>query len=70
MISVYHKNTEIPLSIRKKESMERYMKLIQWGRANPAKFIEKVFGIELLDFQKNLILGTWTASRAAATVVA
>lgn len=65
MISVYHKNTEIPLSIRKKESIERYMKLIQWGRANPAKFIEKVFGIELLDFQKNLILGTWTASRAA-----
>lgn len=65
MISVYHKNTEIPLSIRKKESMERYMRLIQWGRANPAKFIEKVFGIELIDFQKNLILGTWTASRAA-----
>ena len=65
MISVYHKNTEIPLSIRKKESMDRYMRLIQWGRANPAKFIEKVFGIELIDFQKNLILGTWTASRAA-----
>lgn len=64
MISLYDRKTETDLSIRKKESMDKYVDLIRWGRENPTKFIEEVFGIQLIDFQKNLILGTWTANRA------
>lgn len=44
--------------------MEKYSRLIQWGRANPVQFIERVFGIELLDYQKYVLLNTWTAEHA------
>ncbi len=64
MISLYSRKTETDLTIRKKESMDKYVDLIQWGRRNPTKFIEEIFGIQLIDFQKNLILGTWTSNRA------
>ena len=64
MISLYSRKTETDLTIRKKESMDKYVDLIQWGRKNPTKFIEEIFGIQLIDFQKNLILGTWTSNRA------
>lgn len=64
MISIYNTEAESPLNIRRKESIDKYLKLIQWGRANPTRFIEEVLGIQLMDFQKNIILGTWTADRA------
>ena len=52
MISLYSRKTETDLTIRKKESMDKYVDLIQWGRKNPTKFIEEIFGIQLIDFQK------------------
>ena len=64
MISVYTRKTEIELSTRRLEAMERYNNLISWGRKNPAKFIETVFGVQLLDYQKYIVMSTWTANRA------
>ena len=64
MISVYNKKTETELNLRKKESLDKYVQLIQWGRGNPTKFIEEILGIQLMDFQKNIILGTWNSTTA------
>ena len=65
MISVYSRKTQIELSLRRQEAMDRYVKLLQWGRANPTRFIEKIFKIQLLDYQKYVFLNTWTAETAA-----
>lgn len=64
MISVYANKTAIEANPRRIELMEKYNKLIQWGRANPTRFIELVFKIELIDYQKWMILNTWTAEKA------
>lgn len=64
MISVYNRLTETELNLRRLESMEQYNRLIQWGRANPTRFIEEIFKVQLLDYQKWVILGTWTAEQA------
>ena len=60
MISVYGNMTDNNLTIRDQDSMERYVKLIQWGRRNPVQFIEKILQIPLLDYQKWLIANTWS----------
>ena len=64
MISVYHNLIDNEVNIRKQEIFERYNRLIQWGRKHPTRFIERVFKIELLDYQKWIILNTWTAEKA------
>lgn len=64
MISVYSKKTEIELNLRRLESIKAYNRLIQWGRANPTRFIEEIFKIQLIDYQKWVILNTWTAEHA------
>ena len=64
MISVYHNLIDNEVNIRKQEIFERYNRLIQWGRKHPTRFIEKVFKIDLLDYQKWIILNTWTAEKA------
>ena len=60
MISVYGNMTDNNLTIRDQDSMEKYVRLIQWGRRNPVQFIEKVLQIPLLDYQKWLIANTWS----------
>ena len=65
MISVYGNLTDNEVNIRKQESFERYNRLIQWGRKHPTRFIEKILGIQLLDYQRWIIMGTWTAEKAA-----
>ena len=64
MISVYSREPEAPLNLRKVEALEKYNKIIQWGRANPIQFIERFFKIQLLDYQKYVLLNTWTAEQA------
>ena len=60
MISIYQHKTNNNVTLRDYESMEKYIKLIQWGRKNPVQFIEQVFGITLMDYQKWLIAESWT----------
>lgn len=60
MISVYHNKISNNVTLRDYESMKRYIDLIQWGRKNPVAFIEKIFGITLMDYQKWLISESWT----------
>lgn len=64
MISVYNNLTSIEANPRKIEVMQKYQRLLQWGRQNPTRFIEKIFKIELMDYQKWIILNTWTSEKA------
>ena len=64
MISVYSHKTEIELSQRRLEQMERYAKFIQWGRGHLSAFCYEFLGVELLDYQKWILMNMLTASRA------
>ena len=59
MISVYQNKINNNVTLRDREAMERYIRLIQWGRRNPVQFIERVLGITLMDYQKWLIASSW-----------
>lgn len=65
MISIYNNKTQTELSLRRQEAMDRYVRLIQWGRANPTRFVEQIFKVELMDYQKYVFLNTWDAEVAA-----
>lgn len=67
MISVYTKKTQIELSARRLEALEKYNKIIAYGRKNPVWFIENILGCQLLDYQKYIIMGTWVAEKAVWT---
>ena len=60
MISVYQNKISNNVTLRDYDSMKKYIRLIQWGRKNPVQFIEKIFGITLMDYQKWLIAESWT----------
>ena len=64
MIGVYNNNPEISLTPRRQETIEKYNKIIQYGRRNPVWFIENILKIPLMDYQKYVIMGTWTAEEA------
>lgn len=64
MISVYSNQADNGIDKTDYETYAPYLLMIQWGRAHPVDFIEKVFDIRLLDFQKYLIEMTWSASNA------
>lgn len=64
MISIYNKETESSLNLRKAEFFDKYNKIIQWGRSNPVHFIERIFNIEMLDYQKYVFLNTWVSEHA------
>ena len=38
---------------------DRYLKVIQWGRRNPVKFMELIFGLSFTDHQRYVLLSTW-----------
>lgn len=40
------------------------MEVINWGRKYPIQFAERFMGIQLLDFQKYVLLNTWTSDFA------
>lgn len=48
------------LSLRKRQAYEEFSKVIQWGRGNPIKFCEIMFGIKLMDYQAYAFLNSWT----------
>ena len=64
MISVYRHLTNNNITNKDRESLERYVRLIQWGRSNPVQFIERVLGVPLMDYQRWLVSMTWVAEYA------
>lgn len=47
------------VSVRKQEEWEKITKIVQWGRSNPAKFIEVAFDAKNMDFQNWMIMDSW-----------
>ena len=47
------------ISQRKLDGYIKLAEIIQWGRKNPVKFVERFFGMELLDYQKYVFMESW-----------
>ncbi|MEC2162867.1 MULTISPECIES: terminase [Bacillus] len=47
------------MSQRKIDGFIKLAEVIQWGRKNPVKFVERFFGMELLDYQKYAFTESW-----------
>ena len=59
MINVIFKDFSYEILPKRLEIFEKYTKIIQWGRANPTRFIEDFFKIQLTDMQKYVLLSSW-----------
>lgn len=64
MISIYNRLSSIEINARRMEQIEKWGKIVQYGRANPVWFIENILGCPLFDFQKYMVMGGWTAQKA------
>ena len=45
---------------RELEMYDEWTKVIQWGRKNPVKFVEEIFGMEFMDYLKYIFMSMWT----------
>lgn len=59
-MEVYIPTSKRELSLRKQQAYEDFTEVIQWGRRNPIKFCEVMFGIKLMDYQIYAFLNSWT----------
>lgn len=64
MISIYNKLSDVEINARRREQLDDWGKIVQYGRQNPVWFIENIFQYQLLDYQKYAIMGGWTARKA------
>ena len=62
MINCTYNLWDYELLPKRLEIFEKYTKILQWGRANPTRFIEDFLKIQLTDHQKWMILSSWTPS--------
>ena len=62
MINVIFKDFSYEILPKRLEIFEKYTKIIQWGRANPTRFIEDFFKIQLTDMQKYVLLSSWATT--------
>lgn len=56
--------TNKELNQQKFEEYSKVTKIIQWGRKNPIKFSEEVFGAKLIDYQAYCFMRTWPVQYA------
>lgn len=47
------------LSQRKQEEWDKYCKIIQWGRQNPIRFINELYGLQGIDYQSWVMASSW-----------
>lgn len=47
------------ISQRKLDGYLKLAEIVQWGRKNPVKFVERFMGLELLDYQKYVFMQSW-----------
>lgn len=62
--NIYIKPSKEILSQRAREAMVQLAEIQAWGLRNPVKWIEFMFGVELLDMQKYAIQESWTKKYA------
>lgn len=62
------KSTQKELTTKKLEAYRKWTEIRLWGLRQPVKFCENIFGIEFLDFQKEVFMNSWTKSRVCWAV--
>lgn len=58
-ITTFVKPTEQTISQRRLEGMKKLSEIKQWGLRNPTKFMNLMFGVDLLDAQTYAVAGSW-----------
>jgi len=58
-VNVIFNDTHYDITLKQRESWDRYCKIINWGRREPVRFIEEFIGLQLTDYQKMMICGLW-----------
>lgn len=62
MINPLYNEYDYKIPPKRLEQFQKYNEIIQWGRQNPTRFAELVFGIQLTDHQKWMLLSSWVPS--------
>lgn len=63
-VNVLYNLSDYELLEKQQELYNKYCKVLQWGRMNPVAFIETFFQLDLLDYQKYVVAGTWPSAVA------
>lgn len=63
-MEIYIPMTDRELSQKKIEEYSKMAKIVQWGRANPVRFCQTFYGLQLIDYQSYCFMKTWTAQYA------
>ena len=61
MINVLFNDFSYEILPKQLETFDKYSKILQWGRANPTRFLEDFVGLRFTDYQKYVLLSTWNA---------
>lgn len=56
---LFNKDPEYAMSERQKRDFTAWCKLIEISRQNPCTFIEEVLGVEMLDYQRYIVMNSW-----------
>lgn len=56
---IFKKPSDYEITTRQLDAYRQYSEFIQWGRRNPVLFAEKIFGIEMMDYQKYIFMMSW-----------
>lgn len=59
MVNVIFNDFSYEVLPKQKETWDKYCKIIQWGRANPTRFLEDFIGLQMTDHQKYVLLSSW-----------
>lgn len=59
MVNVIFNDFSYEVLPKQKETWDKYCKIIQWGRANPTRFLEDFIGLQFTDHQKYVLLSSW-----------
>lgn len=58
-MTVYTPTSQKELSLRKQRAYSEFAKVVNWGRGNPVKFAELMFGMKLMDYQVYSFMESW-----------
>lgn len=61
MINTIFNDINYELLPKQREIWDRYLKIIQWGRREPIRFVQDFIGLELTDYQKWLFCNMWVS---------
>lgn len=58
-VEIFIPPSEIEISQRKLEEYQKWAGIVNWGRKNPVKFAEDIFGTQCMDFQRYVFSESW-----------